>query len=94
MRHQLEVLHVDGTGPEAIGKAWPHLASPDRFVRFAARVAIERQPAAMWAERALAETNPQSAIESLIALARVGDKSLLTRLFLAFRQGHEQACLK
>ena len=83
VRHQLEALHIDGNGPEAIDKAWPHLASPDRFVRFAARVAIERQPAAKWAERALAEANPQAALEALIALARVGDKTLQPRVFEA-----------
>ncbi len=83
LRHQLEALHIDGTGPDAIEKAWPHLAHSDRFVRFAARVAIERQPAAKWADRALAERNPQAAIEALVALARVGDRTLAPRIFEA-----------
>lgn len=74
LRHQLEALHAEGTGPEAIDIAWPHLASPDRFVRWAARVAIERQLSLNWADRALAEKNPQASIEALIALARVGEK--------------------
>ncbi|MEQ1860550.1 MAG: c-type cytochrome [Chthoniobacteraceae bacterium] len=76
LRRDLEKLHDKGTGPEAIEKAWPHLASGDRFIRWAARVAIERQPSSLWAGRALAEMN----VESLIALARVGDKSLQPRL--------------
>ncbi|MEI6712196.1 MAG: c-type cytochrome [Verrucomicrobiota bacterium] len=80
LRREIEALHVDGTGPEAVSKAWPHLASSDRFLRFAARVAVEKQPAAAWAEKALAETNPQASIEALIALARVGDKALQPRL--------------
>jgi putative heme-binding domain-containing protein len=83
LRHQLEALHGAGTPATALDFAWPHLASPDRFLRFAARVAIERQPAALWAERALAEKNPQASIEALIALARVGDKSLQPRLLAA-----------
>ena len=33
-------------------------------MRFAARVAIERQPAKSWIDRALAEKNPQAAIEA------------------------------
>ncbi|MCX6956543.1 MAG: c-type cytochrome [Verrucomicrobia bacterium] len=74
LRHTLEALHAEGTGPEAIAIAWPHLASPDRFVRFAARAAIERQLPENWANRALNEKNPQAAIEALIALARVGEK--------------------
>jgi putative heme-binding domain-containing protein len=83
LRRKLEALHADDTGPEAIDTAWPHLASKDRFVRFAARVAIERQPADKWAARALAELQPQAAIEALIALARVGDKSLQPKLIPA-----------
>ncbi|MEI8089083.1 MAG: c-type cytochrome [Opitutaceae bacterium] len=74
LRRRLEALHAEGTGPEAIAIAWPHLASPDRFIRFAARAAIERQLPANWTERALKEKNPQAAIEALIALARVGEK--------------------
>ena len=83
LRRSLEALQNEGTGPEAIDKAWPHLASPDRFIRFAARVAIERQPAAQWADRALAELLPQASIEELIALARVGDKSYQPRIIEA-----------
>jgi putative heme-binding domain-containing protein len=70
-RHVLEKLHEEGTGPEAIDKAWPFLSSKDRFLRFAARVAIERQPAKLWEERALKEKDTQASIEALIALARV-----------------------
>ncbi|MES2693449.1 MAG: c-type cytochrome [Verrucomicrobiota bacterium] len=80
LRRKLEALHADGTGPEAIDTAWPHLSSKDRFVRFAARVAIEKQPADKWAERALAELQPQAAIEALIALARLGDRSLQSKI--------------
>jgi putative heme-binding domain-containing protein len=80
LRRSLETLHADGIGPEAIDTAWPHLSNPDRFIRFAARVAIEKQPPARWAARALSEKEPQAAIEALIALARVGDKSLQPRL--------------
>jgi putative heme-binding domain-containing protein len=86
-RHELEKLHLADVGPEAIDKAWPHLASKDRFVRWAARVAIERQPAKLWADRALAEKNPQAAIEALIALSRVGRSEKATEASLAAAQG-------
>jgi len=69
-RRELEKLHEDGTGPEAIDKAWPFLSSKDHNLRFAARVAIERQPIALWKDRALAEKDTQASIEALIALAR------------------------
>jgi putative heme-binding domain-containing protein len=52
-------------------------------VRFAARVAIERQPTDKWADRALAELQPQAAIEALIALSRVGDKTLQPKIISA-----------
>lgn len=83
LRRSLEALHAEGTGPEAIATAWPHLSSPDRFVRFAARVALERQLPENWAERALNEKNPQASIEALIALARVGQKYHQPRLIEA-----------
>lgn len=83
LRHALESLQAEGTGPDAVAKAWPSLASKDRFLRFTAREAIERQPAAKWADKALAETDPQASIEALIALARVGDKSLQPRLIVS-----------
>lgn len=72
LRHELEKLHEEGTGTDAIAKAWPYLGHKDRFVRTAARVAIERQPVAQWSAKALAETNPQAAIEALTALSRMG----------------------
>ena len=71
-RHQLEKLHAPGTPPDAINQAWPYLDSTDRFVRWAARTALERQNPSNWAERALAEKDPTASIEALIALARVG----------------------
>ena len=83
LRRKIESLQAQGTGPDAIAKAWPSLSSKDRFIRFAARAAIERQPTASWAEKALAETDPQASIEALIALARVGDKALQPQLFVA-----------
>ena len=83
LRRSLEALTAEGTGLDALAKAWPSLASGDRFLRFTARAAIEHQPAEKWADKALAETNPQAAIEALIALARVGDKSLQPKLIVS-----------
>lgn len=81
LRRQLEALHAENVDPDkAVAEAWPQLGSPDRHVRWAARVAIERQPSRLWAERALTETNPQAAIEALVALTRMGDKIVQTRI--------------
>jgi hypothetical protein len=55
--------------------AWPHLGHPDRYIRYAARIAIEHQPVEQWRSRALSERDPQASLTALLALARQGDKS-------------------
>ncbi|MDA1051059.1 MAG: c-type cytochrome [Planctomycetota bacterium] len=69
MRHRLEAMHVDDKDI-SYTNAWRYLASPDRFTRYAARVAIEHRPIDEWQDRALAETNPQASLTALLALAR------------------------
>jgi hypothetical protein len=69
LRRQLEAFH-GVENPQAIAAAWPHLDNPDRFIRWAARTAIEHQPVASWSDKALAETNPTKQVEALLALAR------------------------
>jgi putative heme-binding domain-containing protein len=71
-RDELEKLHGAPPSPAAVDKAWTALGSSDRNLRYAARVALEHQPVASWADRALAEQDPQAQIEALIALARIG----------------------
>jgi putative heme-binding domain-containing protein len=79
LRRELESLHRN-QDPAAIERAWPHLNSGDRAIRYAARVAIEHQDPKLWAERALAEKRTTAAIQALVALARTGDKSLQPRI--------------
>ncbi len=71
LRQKLESFHGQ-KDPRAIDVAWPHLASADRFLRFAARIAIEWQEVGLWKDRALSETNPQAGLTALLALARCG----------------------
>ena len=63
---------MDGVGTEAVAKAWPYLGHADRFIRYAARVAIERQPLESWMAQLNAETRPLAIIEGVTALARIG----------------------
>jgi putative heme-binding domain-containing protein len=72
-RKQLESFHGK-EDPKTLDTAWPHLNSPDRYIRYAARIAIERQPVAEWKSRALAEKQPNAALTALLALARLGGK--------------------
>ena len=86
LRRDLETYHHGHADSNAVAKAWPHLASKDRHLQFAARLAIENQPAAQWEERALTEKNPEAAFAALVALARVGDPKTQDRLLASFEQ--------
>lgn len=79
LRHSLEVFHGK-KDPAAVKTAWPYLGSKDRFLRFAARIAVESQPVAEWQDLALAEKDPQAAVVALIALARQGDPAVQPQL--------------
>jgi putative heme-binding domain-containing protein len=68
-RHALEAFHGK-QDPKAIKVAWPELDDKDRFIRWAARIAVEHQPVATWAERALTEKNPNRQVQALLALTR------------------------
>jgi len=71
LRHEIEAF--DGReDAKALDLAWPQLASADRVLRYAARIAIESQPIEQWKSRALSETNPAAALASLLAVARLG----------------------
>ncbi len=59
--------------PDALARLWPSLGSADHALRFAARVALERQPLESWKERALGETNAAAGLTALLALARYGN---------------------
>ncbi|MBD2755035.1 c-type cytochrome [Spirosoma validum] len=78
LRTSLEKFH-EGANPAAIAAAWPNLNHPDRFVRYAARIAVEHQPVAQWQEKALAETDPQRATQAIVALARQGSTDLKSK---------------
>ena len=70
-RHKIE-QYITRQDRGAIEQIWPHLGSPDRFIRFAARLAVENQPFDQWKSRSLSEKRPEAALTALLALARVG----------------------
>jgi putative heme-binding domain-containing protein len=82
LRHEIEAFH-GRTDPKAVAVAWPHLGSDDRFLRYAARIAIEAQPVAEWKAKALAEKQPAAALTALLALARCGDGKTQPELLAA-----------
>ncbi|MEM7397264.1 MAG: hypothetical protein AAF492_33510, partial [Verrucomicrobiota bacterium] len=74
LRRELETLHGQHN-PEAIKTVWPHLDSPDPFIRHAARVALEHQSP----ELILREIGPLdlAGLTALLACVRtIGDLDL------------------
>ena len=52
LRHKLEKFQGKAD-PKALAFAWPYLNSDDRFIRYAARIAVESQPVDQWRARAV-----------------------------------------
>ncbi|WP_143305614.1 c-type cytochrome [Chitinophaga vietnamensis] len=79
IRRQLESYH-GGEKAGAVAFAWPYLNNADRYIRFAARVAIENQPLSQWQQKVLQETDPETLIQGAIALARQGKEDVKQQL--------------
>jgi putative heme-binding domain-containing protein len=67
----------------AVDLIWPQLKSEDRWMRYAARVALESQDAGLWRERALTESNIFGGLTALLALARCGPQETQPELLSA-----------
>lgn len=72
LRHELESFLAlsNRQSPKVVDTGWPHLDHQDRFIRYAARVAIEHQDPILWQDRALREVDTGKAIPALLALVR------------------------
>ena len=79
-RRELESFHGKAVAG-AIDKVWSSLGHEDRFIRYAARTALEHQPVSDWADKALSEEDLQTSLTALLALTRQGN------------QGHQDALL-
>ncbi|WP_410266057.1 c-type cytochrome [Cyclobacterium sp.] len=74
IRRSLEAYH-DGPQAGAVDFAWPYLKHADRFVQYAARIAVEHQPISEWQSKALNEKDPRTLTQAMIAMARHGNAS-------------------
>ncbi len=54
---------------------WKCLGHPDRFIRYAARVALEKEPFDTWQNRFTEVTDPQTVINAALAAIRLTDGS-------------------
>jgi putative heme-binding domain-containing protein len=83
-RRAIEGYHRKAAdGAAAVAKVYPYLSHEDRFIRYAARVALEHQDVALWRDKVLAEADPEALITGIVALAHQGDKALQPRLLEA-----------
>ena len=85
LRRELAAYHAR-QNPKAVSFAWPSLDSPDRQLRYAARIAIESQPVDQWQQRALDETHKGAGLAALLALARCGDRDVQEKLLSALEK--------
>ena len=84
-RRKLEALHQSGD-ESVIDEIWPYLGHEDRDIRFAARIALEHQPAWRWQDRALNESNPAARVTAVIAVARQAGAKEQPRVFKSLAQ--------
>ena len=68
-RKALETMHL-GNLLNVPGTAWQFLKHEDRFIRYAARIALEHRPLDEWQDRVLNEKDPQTLLTGLLALTR------------------------
>ena len=79
LRRSLEAWSA-GPPPE-LAVIWPQLGNPDPWIRNAARRALELRPLGEWSERSLTETNTTVAVNAMLSLVRLADKSAQALLF-------------
>ncbi|MEM7371669.1 MAG: c-type cytochrome [Bacteroidota bacterium] len=74
IRREMEALHGN-PDPSALADIWVNLSHKDRFIRFAARTALEGLPVSSWMGRLAKERHPHALTEAAIALAHQGSSS-------------------
>ena len=83
LRRELEALRDVAPSAAALDKAWPLMGHADRWVRYAARIAVEHQPVDSWRARVKADANLDLALNAALALARSGGAQDLAAIVAA-----------
>ncbi len=84
-RRRLEAMHSSGAKAD-MALIMKHLGSEDRFLRYAARVALEFQPIASWRDAAFAVKGAKASMNAMLAIAHQGSKEDVPRLIAALNQ--------
>lgn len=87
LRHEVEAFHRTGADPAtAVPYLVKHLAHPDRFIRYAARVGLEHIPVQHWMPAILDSTDMETVITGIVGLARTVDAGDGPKLIARLRQ--------
>jgi len=70
LQHEKKNVHADQLGVIGV-----HLDEDDRFIRYAARVALEHLPVDIWRAKVSGEDRPLAMIQLAVALSRQGEPS-------------------
>ena len=76
INESLEVRRAIESGELNTEEVWSNLSHEDRFVRYAARVALENSDPASWASKLKDEDNPMVLIQASLAISRKGYENL------------------
>jgi putative heme-binding domain-containing protein len=80
-RRELEALLEQAPlAPRGLDQIWSSIGDADPRIRYAARIALERQPVELWEQRALREQERLSALTALSVLARTDDAAIHARV--------------
>lgn len=79
LRQSIEKFHTEKS-TAGIALAWDNLGHSDRFIRYAARIALEHQPTNQWELRFFRATNTDKIIQAGIGLARQANKGMQDKI--------------
>ncbi|GAB5555628.1 MAG: hypothetical protein Sapg2KO_52190 [Saprospiraceae bacterium] len=80
LRQKLEVFHQANSKAD-INLIWENLSHSDRFIRYAARIALEHQRPNRWVNRYLNNNDPVKTIQASLALARLEQQNLKNNIY-------------
>ncbi len=84
LRHRLEAFHGKSNGDLDLILA--NIGNEDRFLRYAARVALESQPIAKWRGRAFEAQGKMAIISAMMAVAHQGSLKMSIRWWRSSRR--------
>lgn len=87
LRAKIESYHVgQHDAAQAVAFLVPHLAHADRFIRYAARTALERIPVEAWQDKVLGSNDADTVITGAVGLARQSEPAQQPKIVAALNK--------